>query len=163
LDRVLIGASIGALVTIAGWIVTRAREDRTRSLETLLNYRQRQIQEFYAPLHSSLYLIDIGSKTYINRSKGVLHEDQRKQIEQFFDSEYFKNTHREIRELLKTKIYLMEDSNLPNSYLNYLAHAIEEEGVLAYFRKCLGIPFTLTETFGYVANCTWTRSTTRRN
>jgi hypothetical protein len=79
----LITGLVSAAVTSLGWIVlhfltrkreiesrefiaekelkarteARAQSDRTRRLEVRLNYYQRQIQEFYAPLYSCIQLI----------------------------------------------------------------------------------------------------------
>src|SRR5260370_13864859 len=51
-----VGVLSAAIISL-GWLYGRSQANRTRRLELLLNYRQRQIQEFYTPLYSNIQLI----------------------------------------------------------------------------------------------------------
>jgi hypothetical protein len=129
----LVVASLSALVTAAGWIfvhhLSRVREDRTRRLQILHNYHERQIQEFYAPLYSSLHLISVGSEIYAKMISAFCPDgkEARDRFEEAFDLQYYKPIHDEIREIFKTKLYLMESDKVEAIYLHYLRHSQEED------------------------------------
>src|SRR6266850_2404214 len=124
-------ALIAAVVTIAGWYVTyfytKRREDRTRRTEAQLRYRQRQIEELYGPL---LSLIEQIFNTWQVRENivtgGNPTPEQKEQIRHFFWQTYFYPLHQEIGALLKTKLYLLENGQMPASFADYLEHATQE-------------------------------------
>jgi len=123
--------AITGAITVAGWYATyayaKAREDRTRRLDVLLKFRSRQIEELYGPL---LSLIEQVFNVWQVREKvlpAVAHapEDQSRTRE-FFWQHYFFPLHQEIGSLLRTKLYLLEEGRVPESFTQYLEHATQE-------------------------------------
>lgn len=56
----------------------------------------------------------------------ALPSDQRLAIDQLFYREYFRPLHDSCRELLKTRLHLVEGSALPQSFYDYLRHSLQE-------------------------------------
>jgi hypothetical protein len=128
----LIAASIGAIVTVSGWYVTytytKRMEDRRRRLEARLHYTSQQIEQLYGPL---LSLIEQIFNVWSVRAKILENCDcsseQNTAIRELIWRQYFTPIHVEIAALLRTKLYLLEGSNLPESFAKYLEHAMQEE------------------------------------
>jgi hypothetical protein len=122
---------ITGAITAFGWYATYAyakiREDRTRRLDLLLKLRARQIEELYGPLLSLIEQIFNVWQVRENVLQGTSYsaEDQRR-IREFFWQHYFTPLHQEIGALLRTKLYLLEDGRLPESFAEYLEHATQE-------------------------------------
>jgi hypothetical protein len=130
----LISALIAATVTIIGWFSTywiaKRREDNTRRLEILLKYRQRQIEELYGPLVSlidQIFNVWEVRENILGPSPGRYSNEDQQRIRQFFWNEYFHPLHQEIRNLLRTKLYLLEGGHIPDTFLQYLQHSTQEE------------------------------------
>ena len=112
----------------------REQTDRTKRLELRLRYYERQIQEFYAPLYSNIQLIfnvwrigqDFEKKLLQKDNDMPLTEAQAK-IGTALGSNFFAPLHSEIRELLKAKLFLLEEVDLPQSYVDYLKHSVGED------------------------------------
>ncbi|HEY4361989.1 MAG TPA: hypothetical protein VGN17_13515 [Bryobacteraceae bacterium] len=128
----LIAASIGAVVTVCGWFATylyaKRMEDRRRRLEAHLLYRSQQIEQLYGPL---LSLIEQVFNVWQVREK-ILEScecstEQQRAIRELVWKRYFTPLHSEIAALLRTKLYLLDGSNLPESFASYLKHALQEE------------------------------------
>jgi hypothetical protein len=126
-------AFITAGVTIFGWyatyLYTKRREDSTRRLELELQFRQRQIEELYGPLHSlieQIFNVWRVRSNVLETSGPNLTEEQRLQVREFFWQRFFAPLHAEIGALLRTKLYLLEGNNLPASFAQYLQHATQE-------------------------------------
>jgi hypothetical protein len=155
----LITGLVSAAVTSLGWIVlhfltrkreiesrtflaenelkarmdARAQSDRTRRLEVRLNYYERQIHEFYAPLYSCIQLIwnvwEISEKIDKNLKRTdneIPREEVMTKIGHMFGRKYYAPLHDEIREILKTKLFLMEGVEMPESFTKYLMHSVME-------------------------------------
>ena len=122
---------ITATITVFGWYATYAyakmREDRTRRLDLLLKLRAQQIEELYGPLRSLIDQIFNVWRVRTNILSGVAYppEDDRR-IREFFWQNYFTPLHQEIVTLLRTKLYLLEDGRLPDSFTAYLEHSTQE-------------------------------------
>lgn len=129
---VLTSALIAATVTIIGWfstyLITKQREDRTRRIELLLKYHQRQIEELYGPLVSLIeQVFNVWDVRKNILSHGGYSPRNTERIRQFFWGQYFHPLHQEIRSLLRTKLYLLEGGRIPPSFLKYLQHSTQEE------------------------------------
>lgn len=133
----ILGATIAALVAVLGWHaahrLSSEREDRTRRLETILKHTQRQIDEFYGPL---VNLIEQIFATWSVRER-ILFPDGRPQdlqksalltegIPAFFQEFYFFPLHERIREILMTKLHLIEGAEPPKSFQQYLEHSTQQ-------------------------------------
>ena len=125
----IIVACITGGVTVLGWNVShyfaRRRDDRTRRIESTISQLDRQLEEFYGPLHS---LIEQIFNVWRVR-KSLLHgvsENKRGELDRFIWKEYFQPLHTEIKDLLKTKLYLCEGTTIPQSFRDYLEHSTQE-------------------------------------
>ncbi len=118
-------------VTVIGWYATyvyaKSREDRTRRLDIALKLRARQIEELYGPLLSLIEQIFIVWQVRENVFKaGHYSSDDEHRIKEFFWKEYFTPLHEQIGALVRTKLYLLEDAQVPKSFEEYLEHATQE-------------------------------------
>ena len=125
----IIVACVTGGVTIVGWNVShflaRRRDDRTRRIEASIKQLDRQLEEFYGPLHS--LIAQIFNVWSVRESlKTGIPEDRRGEAESFIWKEYFLPLHTEIRELLKTKLYLAEGATIRQSFRDYLEHSTQE-------------------------------------
>jgi hypothetical protein len=93
-----------------------------------LKYHQRQIEELYGPLVSLIEQVfnvwDVRQNIISNEHYSPKDQER---VRQFFWGEYFHPLHLEIRGLLRTKLYLLEDARIPQSFLQYLQHSTQEE------------------------------------
>ena len=126
-------ALLTALVTVIGWYVTYAytkrREDRTRRIELRLRYLQRQIEELYGPLYSLiLQIFNVWEvrERLVGADGTRLATEHRDRVEKYLWEEYFFPLHKEIRDLLRTKLYLLDGHEIPPSFEQYLQHSTQE-------------------------------------
>lgn len=107
--------------------------DRSRKLEALLAHYERQIEEFYGPLFNMVHHVFIANhmqqELLIARDKDGNHwvsPEKAEQIKEFYQSTYFLPLHDEIRNIIRLKLYLIEGSEMPESFYLYLKHAAQE-------------------------------------
>ena len=111
----------------------RAQADRTRRLEILLKFYERQIQEFYAPLYSNIQLIwnvwRIGERfgNELTTSDDRALADLQTRIGQVLGVKYYLPLHDEIRTVIKSKLFLVDGVELPESFSKYLMHSVMED------------------------------------
>ena len=105
--------------------LVQLREDRTRKLERLLRHYERQIEEFYGPLWNMVHQLYVCNHTK-SQITPRLPEDQAAKVERYYQSTYFTPLHDEIRQIIKTKLYLIEGTEMPESFYQYLKHALQE-------------------------------------
>jgi hypothetical protein len=130
----LIAALVAATATAAGWVVSyaygRRRDAQAKELELRVRYRQRQIEELYGPLFSLIEQVFSAAEVQdriLPEGKPALNNADQDRVRRFFWEQQFAPLHREIRELLRTKLYLLEGAELPESLSQYLEHATQEE------------------------------------
>lgn len=139
-------ATLTASVTILGWIVSnyfiRKRDDRTRRLEITLKRMERQIEGFYGPLFSLNEQMrnawDIREAILSprgDRGNCPLSESDRKRVEEYLQEQYFFPIHGQIRELLRTKLFLIDGAEVPASFNAYLRHATQEKAQSEIWRN----------------------------
>lgn len=125
----IIVAGMTGAVTVLGWHVShyfaRIRDDRTRRIEVSIKQLDRQLEEFYGPLHSLIEQI-FNVWNVREKLKTGIPEDRLGDVELFIWQEYFMPLHNEIQELLKTKLYLSEGATIPQSFRKYLMHSTQE-------------------------------------
>src|SRR5258706_8302785 len=105
--------------------LSRVTEDRSRKLAGLMRHYERQIEEFYGPLWNmvhQLYVCNHTKSELVPQLKG----DQVRAIEDYYQNTYFIPLHTEIRDIIKTKLYLVEGAEMPASFYDYLKHALQE-------------------------------------
>lgn len=128
MDTGLILGLVGATVTVSGWIYTKWREDRTRRLEVAIKYRENQIEQFYGPLFNLVHQIFIANHIqYELLNIRGLTEEKKQQIRDFFQATYFMPLHGEINSIIKTKLHLIDGSEMPDSFYLYLKHSAQEK------------------------------------
>lgn len=124
----IIAASIAAIVAVLGWFVgsylIARREDRTKRLQLTMEHSGKQIGEFYAPLLGLLEQLDT---TYRVKERMIEREpDNAHIISKIAYKDYFLPLHREIGEILKHKIHLLEGNFIPKSVRDYFDHFTSE-------------------------------------
>jgi hypothetical protein len=126
---------VGAIVTILGWFVAyylaKAREDRTRRQELTVRHLERQIEEFYGPLFNLVHQIFVANHVqYGLVEAGKPHRhlsgEQVEEARSFFYERYFRQLHDEMHLILKTKLFLVEGADMPDSFYEYLRHSTQE-------------------------------------
>ena len=105
--------------------LSRASEDRTRKLESLMGHYQRQIEEFYGPLFNMVNQVFVANHV-LWAIVGQVDDQQAEQVRDYFNETYFDPMHADIRQILKTKLYLVEGPSMPHSFYLYLKHAAQE-------------------------------------
>lgn len=106
--------------------------DQARRVTKSSEYVARQIEEFYGPIFNLVHQIVVVNHVQhaiLSRKPetGPLPVSQQSEVIKFFQEKYFFLIHRELNEILKTKLYLIEGTELPRSYYAYLRHAIQEQ------------------------------------
>jgi hypothetical protein len=124
----VIAAFIAAVVAVSGWFVGSyligRRDDRTKRLQLTMEHSEKQIGEFYAPLLGLLEQLDA---TYVVKERMIKKEpDNAEIISKIAYKEYFLPLHREIGEILKHKIHLLEGNFIPESVREYFDHFTSE-------------------------------------
>jgi hypothetical protein len=101
------------------------KEDRTRKLEKMLAYYERQIEEFYGPLWNMIHQLYVCNET---KDKLVerLDPERTQRVHEYYQAAYFRPVHDEIRSIIKTKLYLVDGVEMPDSFYSYLRHATQE-------------------------------------
>ncbi len=100
-------------------------EDRTRKLERLLRHYERQVEEFYGPLWNMVHQLYVCNETKDKVTKR-LNADEISKVEEYYQKNYFRPLHDEIRQIMKTKLYLVDGAAMPESFYAYLRHATQE-------------------------------------
>jgi len=137
---------IAAFVTAIGWIITnylaKQKEDRVRQLEGTKNHLERQIEEFYGPLFNFVHQIVVCNHVqheilYTKDSKGnsIKSAADADKVRQLFQDTYFIPLHDEMIRILKTRLYLIEGAEMPESFYKYLRHSIQEQVQGTLWRK----------------------------
>src|SRR5262245_5066555 len=94
--------------------LSRAAEDRTRRLEGLKRHYERQIEEFYGPLFNMVNQVFVANHVQGEILKRTNPPDS-EMVRDYFHTMYFDPMHDEIRQILRTKLYLVEGSEMPES------------------------------------------------
>lgn len=128
-------ALISGAVLAVGWFVsnslTRRAETKRRIAESNMKHCEKQIEEFYGPMFNLVHQIFLYNHVEFSllespEANDQLTERHRETIEDFFCEEYFVPLHRQINEVLKAKLYLVEGTSMPDSVYAYLRHANQE-------------------------------------
>lgn len=122
-------ALIAAVVTAAGWLVThilqRQRDVKKKAQEARAEYVQRQIEELYGPMFNLATQIVITNHVL----HGILQSapPNPEKVEEVFYFDYFQPLHQEARELLKSKLHLVQGSRVPATIYAYLMASVQED------------------------------------
>jgi hypothetical protein len=134
----IVGVTVTACVTIMGWYIanylTTKREDGTRKAETRKKYLERQIEEFYGPLFNLAQqvesVVEIRSKI-LGKKWEIEHKDTNNaeivEIRRFLRVEFLQPLYAEMRKILREKLYLLDASEMPQSFKDFLSQVVQNE------------------------------------
>jgi hypothetical protein len=114
--------------------LTRVAEDRTRKLEKLMRHYERQIEEFYGPLFNMVNQVFVSNHIQSEIVPKLSPSDSSKASD-YFHATYLDPLHDEIRQILRTKLYLVEGSEMPRSFYDYLKHSAQERDQRALWKQ----------------------------
>jgi hypothetical protein len=126
MNATLLAGVVAAFVTILGWFLTRRWEAQMRRLEQDLKYKQRQIEEFYGPLYNLMHQIFAAEEVQDNFLTPDLDSQKAHEVRKYFQEYYFLPFHSEMLRILKDRLYLVEGTELPASFEDYLKHACDD-------------------------------------
>jgi hypothetical protein len=120
---------ITAAVTALGWLVAHVlqqkRDSQKRAQEAHSAFLQRQIEELYGPLSNIATQIVVTNHVLFGLIRSS--PENRPKLEEVFYFEYFLPLHLEARNLLKSKLHLVEGERLPPTFYDYLKASMQEE------------------------------------
>ncbi len=117
----LIGAVVGGIITIIGWIVTFWMQEKARQLEAERLFLRRQYEEFYAPLYGLVQRHISIDKLLKEREKLASNPSEKERVIRFFVDNYLLPIQDQIRTILEGKSYLMRNSiDCPPSFQQFL-------------------------------------------
>ena len=127
----LLAALISAGVTVAGWRVVKQRQERDEDLRLV----QRQMEELYGPLRGLLYQQQTAYNivTQLVPTKANGHPDipsfspEEKTTWDFCANTYMIPIQRQMRELMFAKIHLLTSTELPASFVKFIANTTQFE------------------------------------
>jgi hypothetical protein len=134
--------AIGIVVLIAAFVLNRllekykvqqAREKEIEMLEVAAarQYLQRQVEELYSPLFGfiqraqQLYNIARAKVPSLDGTRTATAEEA--EIWRWFVEAYFLPINKQIGELIRSKIYLLENGQLPESFERFFQHETQFE------------------------------------
>lgn len=119
---------------VAGGIVSLLVKRRERREEASLSHLQRQIEELYGPLYG---LIEFGTAIReieeqrlpkaSRNDDGSPKDEQGGRVLQFFREHYYLPLNKQMIELIRTKLYLLDSDAIPKSFTNFIRHAAQFE------------------------------------
>lgn len=124
---------IGILILLIGYVITKAiekfkseqailKEYETMRDKTALQHLQRQIEELYSPL---LGLIQQSRIVYeVEQKKLPLKStpEEFSKTKDYFIEKYYLPLNDEMAKLIRTKIYLLDTDEMPESFHQFLKH-----------------------------------------
>lgn len=134
----LIGALVGGTVTMLGWFanyhLSRKKEMETHRRETSQQHLERQIEELYGPLwgliQQSEAVYDVACQRLPSANGKVTpteFNEQESKIWNYLKDAFFLPINIQIAELLRTKVYLVESSEIPISFKDFLSYQAQFE------------------------------------
>lgn len=122
--------------------IAKLSQDRTRKLESIMRHYERQIEEFYGPLFNMVHQVFVANHIQWDilnaQDKDDRHKmstDQIDNIQHYYQATYFRPLHDDIRSIIRTKLYLIEGSEMPLSFYKYLKHAAQERDQIALWEN----------------------------
>jgi len=121
-------ALITGMITVVGWFTTKSLDRRQKRVEFRRAYVQRQIEEFYGPLYSLIWQI-FSSNSLQQRmlQECPLNEDEKKRVKQYFFEVHFLPLHARIKNILDSKLYLIDGTEMPLCVYECLTHSQQED------------------------------------
>jgi hypothetical protein len=157
----LIGALVGGTITMLGWFanyhLSRKKEAETHRRETTQQQLERQIEELYGPLwgliqqSKAIYHVACQRLPSVNGKVNQSEfNEQESEIWNYLKDTFFLPINVQTAQLLHTKAYLIESSEIPVSFKNFLTYQAQFE-VLHRLWKDKGIDSTQVSGIGWPA------------
>jgi hypothetical protein len=136
----MIGALIGSLAAAVGWFAVHAlssrREVAARRDNATRDHLERQIEQLYGPLlgliqHSRM-VFAVALDKLPNKNGRIdfsSFSDRDAEIWRYFVERYFIPGNTQIRELIRSKMHLLEGGNLPESFASFFEHEVQLEAL----------------------------------
>lgn len=108
--------------------------------ETKLIHIQRQIEELYSPLHAlittSRIVYDIAKQKQSQMSRQSKTDVSKEKAEtwRYFVEKYFLPLNKQMADLIRSKVHLMETEELPNSFNRFLEHQAQYDCLHSLWR-----------------------------
>jgi hypothetical protein len=141
LTPTIIASIVAGLISIIGIIMTNylvgRREEKTRRREEEMQHLRNQIEEFYGPLlgyiqfsefiYEAVVRIKLPTKKTGGRIDMANFSEEDQDIWNYLAETYFLPNNSQIATLLRTKIYLLESPDMPDSFKQFLKHSAQFE------------------------------------
>jgi hypothetical protein len=89
---------------------------------------QEQIEQLYGPLFSIIDQLDTCNRIEPRIAKdNAMTDEQRQSFKRFMCYEFYLPLHRQIRDILQAKLYLIDGLTVPKSFLEYMEHSAQYE------------------------------------
>jgi len=132
----IIAAITGALVAgsfgLLTFILLLRNEKRKRREEAGLRHLQRQIEELYGPLYGLDRFVKAVNEIELLRipasardEKGRPKDEEGGTVIRFFREHYYLPLNEERMELIRTKVYLLDSDDIPESFTEFIKHAAQ--------------------------------------
>lgn len=137
----LIGAVSGTIVAAIGWFVVHGlslrRELAARRDTAARDHLEKQIEELYGPLlgliqHSRMAFALAARRLPTNNDQQIdfaRFKDSDGEIWDFFVEEYFFPVNGQIRQLIRSKMHLLESGILPKTFEAFFSHEVQLEAL----------------------------------
>ncbi len=142
---------IGLLIAVAGYFLSKLlekfkgeqalrKEFETLRDQTTLNHIQRQIEELYSPLlgliAQSKIVFDVSKRKlpHISDKPKDKITDEEGETWRYFIENYFLPINKQMADLIRTKIYLISEDELPESFRMFLMHQAQFECLHSLWR-----------------------------
>jgi len=130
--------AIGLLVVIAGYFFNRLLEKLRGGLalrreiemlrdQTGLKHLQRQIEELYSPLVGLIQYGEVVNQVEFAKAPKDSTGQDAAEIRRYFAEKYYLPLNSQISDLIRTKIYLLDCDQLPESFQQFLRHSAQFE------------------------------------
>ncbi len=134
----MIGAIVGGIITMLGWFanyyLARKKEVEAHQTEKSQQHLERQIEELYGPLwglvQQSKVVYDVACQRLPSINGNINpgeFDKQESEIWNYLKDTFFLPINIQIAELLRTKVYLVESSEIPASFKDFLSYQAQFE------------------------------------
>lgn len=128
-----VGALVGGILTIISWPVlhhlTGTREEEAHRRESRLRHVQQQLGELYGPLFGLIEQINITWSI-----KQLASGGQEPDLDIYFLEQFFEPLHEQVISLIQSKQFLIIAGNRPESFTEYLYHAVHQRSYTKLFK-----------------------------
>jgi hypothetical protein len=127
-DKIILGVPIIVIGLSITKIIERFKNEQAiqKEYQTLrdrasLQHLQRQIEELYSPLLGMIQYSQYVFNMFDQKSKSM-SQDKQADFQRYFNEKYFLPINSQMANLIRSKIYLVETNNLPDSFQHLLKH-----------------------------------------